>query len=304
MFEKNANLVDKHKFLDHRRRQESEHFKKNHHVSDLVKTLLTVEVNTTELCNRKCTFCPRFDDSVFPNRNLNMSVVGAQLIAERLASAGFRGKVSFSGFGENLLNPNFKFIISKFRESLPQSTIECNTNGDKLTAKVVDVLLNSGLDLLYINLYDGIEQIEKFDRLISAENKEKVKFRIHWDSKDHGLILNNRSGQIKWIEVDESEINALKGKPCYYPFYKMFVDWNGDVLFCSNDWGRQKVVGNLIQDSLENVWFSKAMEKIRKRLAKGDRSDSPCNKCNVGGTLFGKQSFEILNEHYKSSHNR
>ena len=32
-------------------------------------------------------------------------------------------------------------------------------------------------------------------------------------------------------------------------YYKMFVDWNGDVLFCSNDWGREIVIGNLIEFS-------------------------------------------------------
>ena len=30
----------------------------------------------------------------------------------------------------------------------------------------------------------------------------------------------------------------------------MFVDWNGDVLFCSNDWGREHIVGNLLKGPL------------------------------------------------------
>ena len=83
----------------------------------------------------------------------------------------------------------------------------------------------------------------------------------------------------------------------------MFVDWNGDVLFCSNDWGREHVVGNIMQDSLMNVWFGKPMKKIRQRLAKGDRSKSPCNKSSVDGTLFGKESFNIVQE-YENSNNR
>ena len=66
---------------------------------------LTVKLNTTELCNRTCVFCPRHDPEVFPNRNLHMTVKGAEVIAEELAMNSFRGKVSFSGFGENLLNP-------------------------------------------------------------------------------------------------------------------------------------------------------------------------------------------------------
>ena len=91
--------------------------------------------------------------------------------------------------------------------------------------------------------------------------------------KDHGLILNNRSGTIDWLGIEESDIKSLQRELVPLP-YKMFVDWNGDVLFCSNDWGREHD-GNLMQDTLMNVWFGKPMRKIRRRLAKGDRTQSP-----------------------------
>ena len=61
--------------------------------------------------------------------------------------------------------------------------------------------------------------------------------------------------------------------------------------------GREHGIGNIMQDTLYNVWFSKPMRKIRRRLAKGDRSQSPCNGCSVEGTLFGKESFDIIQKH-------
>ena len=33
-----------------------------------------VELNTTELCNRKCPFCPRVDPKTYPNQNIHMDV--------------------------------------------------------------------------------------------------------------------------------------------------------------------------------------------------------------------------------------
>ena len=298
--------VDQFDFLEHRREQEKKHF-------DAVKgstpldSILTVEINTTELCNRTCVFCPRHDPKVFPNRNLHLTVKGATTIAEELADTGFRGKISFSGFGENLLNPNFREIVKVFRYNLPYATLECNTNGDKLDSDYVIGLYKSGLDLLYINLYDGIEQMEHFDTMMADArvHEDQYRYRMHWgDFEKHGLILNNRSGVVDWVGVEDDTVENLKGKPCHYPFYKMFVDWNGDVLFCSNDWGREHVVGNLLTMSLHDVWFSKPMTKIRKKLMKGDRSMSPCNKCSVDGSLFGKPSFDIVKEYYESSNNR
>ncbi|MDB2516494.1 SPASM domain-containing protein [Planktomarina temperata] len=289
-------IIDKYQFLEHRHEQERRHLSRNSFQGRMIKSLLTVEVNTTELCNRKCVFCPRFDEAVYPNRNLNMSVEGAELIAGRLADVDYMGKVSFSGFSENFLNKKFIDIVRVFREKLPNANLESNTNGDQLTEQVITEVFAAGLNNLYINLYDGLEQVEKYEKIIPNRLSEHVKFRAHWTDDDHGLILNNRSGKITWLGQDEKAIEKLKGQKCYYPFYKMFVDWNGDVLFCSNDWGKERVIGNLIQNSLSDVWFSKAMTSIRKKLAKGDRSLSPCNSCNVDGTLFGEQSFEIINE--------
>ena len=296
--------VDQFDFLDHRRQQEKKHWSKQL-TGDPLDSILTVEINTTELCNRTCVFCPRHDPTVFPNRNLHLTVKGAKTIAEELADNQYQGKISFSGFGENLLNPNFREIVKEFHFHLPTATLECNTNGDRLTKEYIKDLYRAGLDLLYINLYDGPEQIEHFESMLGDTREDMYKFRMHWgDFEKHGLILNNRSGKIDWVGIEESDIKSLVGKPCHYPFYKLFVDWNGDVLFCSNDWGREHVIGNLLQQSLHDVWFSKPMDKIRKRLIKGDRSCSPCNKCSVDGSLFGKPSFDIIKEYYESSNNR
>ena len=297
--------VDQYDFLEHRREQEEKHWKKKSDELKPLDSILTVEINTTELCNRTCVFCPRHDPAVFPNRNLHLTVKGARTIAEELGENQYSGKISFSGFGENLLNPDFPEIVKEFRFNLPMATIECNTNGDKLTEEYIDRLYRAGLDLLYINLYDGIEQMAHFEGMLKNVRDDMYKFRMHWgDFEKHGLILNNRSGVIDWVGIEETDITSLQGKPCHYPFYKMFVDWNGDVLFCSNDWGREHVVGNLLQQSLHDVWFSKPMTKIRKRLMKGDRSHSPCNKCSVDGSLFGKPSFDLVSEYYESGNNR
>ena len=37
---------------------------------------------------------------------------------------------------------------------------------------------------------------------------------------------------------------------------------------------------------------------------KGDRSVSPCNKCSVDGSLFGKPSFDLIKDYYENPNNR
>ena len=100
--------VDQYDFLEHRRKQEEKHWNKKSNELKPLDSILTVEINTTELCNRTCVFCPRHDPTVFPNRNLHLTIKGARTIAEELGENQYSGKISFSGFGENLLNPKDK----------------------------------------------------------------------------------------------------------------------------------------------------------------------------------------------------
>jgi radical SAM protein with 4Fe4S-binding SPASM domain len=223
-----------------------------------------------------------------------MSLKTAEAIAYNLSLDNYKGKISYSGFSENLLNKQFAEIIKILKDKLPETTAECNTNGDRLTPAYAKRLFDSGLDLLYINLYDGIDQINKFDIIMKDIDKSKYKYRAHYSQADYGLNLNNRGGSITWLGLDEESVDKLKGQPCHYPFYKMFVDWDGEVIFCANDWQKERKVGNLAKYRLKDVWLGKDLNVIRKRLIKGDRSESPCNKCTVNGQLFGKPSFEIL----------
>jgi radical SAM protein with 4Fe4S-binding SPASM domain len=223
-----------------------------------------------------------------------MSLETAQAIADNLSLDNYKGKISYSGFSENLLNKKFADIIKILKDKLPETTAECNTNGDRLTPEYAKQLFDSGLDLLYINLYDGIDQIEKFDEIMKDIDKSKYKYRAHYSQADYGLNINNRGGSITWLGLDEESVDKLKGQPCHYPFYKMFIDWDGEVIFCANDWQKERKVGNLAKQRLKDVWLGEDLNTIRKRLIKGDRTESPCNKCTVNGQLFGKPSFDIL----------
>ena len=303
---KNHQVHDADTFLEYRRKQEQVHLNRIKGSTNPLDAIITIELNTTELCNRKCIFCPRFAADVYPNRNLNMSVEVAEKIAKHLADANYTGRISFSGYSEGLLNKSFADIVFTFRKHLKDNLLECNTNGDVLGTRVnPQDLYNSGLDMLYINMYDGPDQADHFLKIMEEAGVSKRKFslRAHYNLKDYGLKLNNRSGVIDWIGFEDHDIEELKGKPCHYPFYKMFVDWNGDVLFCSNDWGKERKIGNIAKQTLEEVWMADDMKEIRQRLKHGDRSQSPCDKCSVKGDLFGKPSFDLINKHYESSDN-
>ena len=44
-------------------------------------------------------------------------------------------------------------------------------------------------------------------------------------------------------------------------------------------------MGNMMQDSIINIWTGKILSKYRKELLK-EKEISPCNTCNAEGTLL------------------
>jgi radical SAM protein with 4Fe4S-binding SPASM domain len=295
-----SRVVDPH--LAHRKDQEALCQERSARLETPLKSILTIELNITELCNRKCIFCPRIDPKIYPNRNLNMEIGLVQRLSSEVKRLGIWPRFSFSGFGEPVLNKALPDFINHIRSELPDHTIEINTNGDRLTVDKVRSLFAAGLTYLYINLYDGPEQAEGFHQLMidSGVDKSRYQLRPHWVGAegDYGLTLNNRSGTVNSPTINLLPLKQKLERRCHYPFYKLLLDWNGDVLFCSNDWGRQIVVGNLMSLSLDEIWLSPILRDIRMRLLHGDRSQSPCNTCNVNGLITGSNSVRVLLGHY------
>lgn len=283
-------------FLSWRRTQEQRHAE-TANTADPMASLISVELNIMDACNRTCVFCPHGDPATYPNElTKRMSKDIARIIGGNLAAIGYRGRISLSGYGEPMLHAGIYDIIAELRACLPDNTIEMNTNGDVLSAERLEQLDAAGLTYCYVNLYDGPHQREGFEAMFDTADLDSMECRLrdHWDPEDDwGLILNNRSGLV-------GEVHAARprGGVCNYPAYKLFLDWNGDALFCANDWGRQIVIGNVTERSIPELWLSDEMREVRKRLFFGDRSQSPCATCSVHGTMHGEFSRKLLAQHY------
>ena len=59
---------------------------------------------------------------------------------------------------------------------------------------------------------------------------------------------------------------------------------------CPHDWGKKIILGNLKKENLLDIWFSKKSMSIRKMLNSSNRNFTPCNVCDVDGTLMGEMN--------------
>ena len=257
-----------------------------------------VEISDSGTCNRSCSFCPRsdkewikkFDNKEFIEPELHKSIVS------QLSDLKYSGIVVYSGFNEPLLNKSIYKNISQTRSYLPNAKIELITNGDVLNEKRILKLFKSGLSTLLISVYDGPDDMVKFQNMCENLRLEKEQYVIRNrylpPEQNFGITMSNRGGLMENAVHSIPSLKQSMKTPCYYPSYTFFIDYNGDVLMCSHDWGKKNILGNLNKEKIIDVWLSDNAMKSRKNLSKGDREFSPCNVCDAGGTLIGKNHVE------------
>ena len=244
-----------------------------------------VELSLIDVCNRKCIFCPKSDEKVAPDTYQKMTRKIIDEIHDQLLEIHFKGTISLCGYGEPLLHKDITYIVKKLSNV---SNVEIITNGDVLSSKRLQDLYISDVSKVLVSMYDGPNQIEKFKSMTKQANvpEDLVILRDRWYDKynDFGVKLTNRAGTIE--TGDQEKIGKYKN--CFYPTYQLLIDWNGNVYLCPQDWQRKVSMGNVMQETIFNIWTGKTLTSFRKNLSAGNRCSNPCSDCNADGTLLGK----------------
>jgi radical SAM protein with 4Fe4S-binding SPASM domain len=281
---------------------------KNKKLPDGFPTFSSIEISINGACNRRCFFCPRVDKKNYPNilNSLNMDTF--KNLIHDLKKINFDGRISFSGFCEPLLTKNLDAYVKFAKENIRDLTIEIVTNGDPLLAKNGEArlkeLFHVGLSNIRVSLYDGPHQVDLFEslkkKLSLTDDQFIIRKRYLGPDKSYGITISNRAGSVKLKnEVFElKELNEPLRQPCYYPFYKVLIDYNGDVLMCSNDWKKELSMGNITNQSIVTIWSDPKFLELRKKLINADRNHKPCNVCDVNGMLNGRRSFDEWKDYF------
>jgi MoaA/NifB/PqqE/SkfB family radical SAM enzyme len=105
-----------------------------------------------------------------------------------------------------------------------------------------------------------------YDRYRHQVDRISVQVAHNWtDSANAGMF---NSG-VKFAEF-----------PCPYPYFYLTARFNGDVSICCFDFNCKTVIGNLVHQTVREVWHSHELGKIRKALEEGDRQSlSACRGC-------------------------
>lgn len=103
-------------------------------------------------------------------------------------------------------------------------------------------------------------------------NYENLKLKTNYGVTNHLTRLRERL----WGTFTGSVLG------CALPFNQMNILFNGDVIICSQDWGKTTVVGNAVDNTLEQIWNSEKITTVRRLLLsnKYEQLDS-CRGCSI-----------------------
>jgi radical SAM protein with 4Fe4S-binding SPASM domain len=257
-----------------------------------IPLMSVVEISNSGLCNRKCSFCPRSDPNYLDVNEFLSDKTHTKIFSE-LSELNYGGMIIYSGFVEPLLHKKIYQNIAEARKFLPDAQIEIITNGDVLNIERIKKLFYAGLSTLLISVYDGPKEEEKFYELCKDADLKKhqyvIRNRYLSSEENFGLNFSNRSGLLKDALYSVQPLQEPLKNSCNYPAYNFFIDYNGDVLMCSHDWGKKYILGNIKKEKIIDIWCNKKYDKARKKLLNKDRKFSPCNKCDVSGELIGSE---------------
>ncbi len=267
-----------------------------------------IQMETVTKCNAKCPFCPQNeivrDPAKMPNDMWKKIVDDT-----RGWGLTYRPFLTNEPFVDNR-QPE---IVRYIKENDPTAKVEFNTNGELMTEKLGIELLEAGVDIMRFSI-DGFsaETYEpsrvgiKYEKVL----ERTVRFLELWDQ---GGYRDKVFTELRAIEVPENahELEAYKAfwapkctevlitqmyqwpwtgqkredvvlKPCLKILDEMFFYTDGNATICCWDVHERAVIGNVMEQSVHEIWESFAANSLRGMLDDGRRDlITLCSRCNA-----------------------
>lgn len=269
-------------------------------------------VDIHDYCNAKCRMCPYKS----LHKKLKQGKMEWSLYTKIVDDFSFlikrykfKGMMTYCNMSEPFVMKNL-FKYTSYAE-LKGIDVYLNTNASMMTPSKLKLLFNSGFHGKFNisfhaaskGLYEDImgldyeKTLKNIEYLIANYSKEKISviaLNYYWpaDEQEKVLKLFRKLGiYISVIRpISRAGLVAFSGKtfkhriagcgPCRV-LYHMVITHYGDVLLCCNDMARSVIVGNVKQNSIQQVWngaiFKDFLEKIY--LGKPSSQDFICKLC-------------------------
>jgi MoaA/NifB/PqqE/SkfB family radical SAM enzyme len=237
-----------------------------------------VYAETNTECNRKCKTCPQYHSNKEPGY---MDTKLYDTLLDQLSDLDFSGNFAPVSYNEPLLDERLPDLMASTRKKIPRSHIVVYTNGSLLTEGKVKSLVDSGVDTIFVSQYEGNLPRDDARSLIKSLPRDMGR-HIRYRVLTEDMTLFNRGGT---VDVK----NPARMKRCFYPSTIATVDYKGNVVFCTNDYFSEHVMGNIGYEHIKDIWEKEGSKRNCARNARASCEGSE-RANSQSGKEYGKQS--------------
>lgn len=274
-----------------------------------------LNIEPTNRCNLMCVYCPR------DRATKGVGLIKWDLYTRLIDEASEHKKLIMLNFhkdGESFLHPRFLDMVRYAKKKNVAKTMHMNTNALLWTDKVIDEIIDSGIDDITVSLdaaraetykkhkgVDCLSKAEKNVRLLLEKRKKRglnrpfIRVKImefeeiskeeisEFFDKWNGVAdfvqvtgIHNWSGAIKGLKVTDE--NSQSRYPCVIIWYALVINWNGETTVCSVDWNTEIYLGNVNNNTIHEIWNSQEIKAIRRsQIEKKYDKYGVCKDCVV-----------------------
>jgi sulfatase maturation enzyme AslB (radical SAM superfamily) len=262
-----------------------------------------VQIESTNLCNAKCVFCPR--DEMHRRQGV-MDLDLFKKIVDECAALGIT-HVRVHNYGEPFLD---KQLVEKVRYAKEKGIAEVGmiSNGSLITEPIARGMIEAGLDAINISVdaagkdvfertrvnldYDTvIGNIRTLARLRQESGRTHPKLILSFVRQ--GNTADEQAFIDEWSQVaDKVHITDLHNwagtlntesdvrYPCYRVWLTFTVLWDGRVSLCCADFDGRHVLGDLRTSTIAQVWNSPAYRAVRRQHLESGGPEI-CRSCDL-----------------------
>ena len=287
-------------------------------------------IEPTNFCNFSCIMCP---NSKYRSKSLGkMKMRLFKKIVDEIAP--YAKAIMLYWVGEPLLHPKLPEMI-RYIKVRSEARVIISTNASLLKGQLARDLINSGMDEIIIGMdgdspetFEHIRVGGKFEEIVrntenflelvgnknkptvviqflemKANSKETKAFWDHWSKFNcYPLItwIDTWAGQMAELKLTAQQLSPYEDalrKPCADLWYKMTINWQGQVTLCCHDWNASTILGSLWDQSVMEIWHSSYLKYLRNEHQKGNFSvHNLCKDC------FEWSTVEDEIAHWKAPH--
>jgi len=278
-----------------------------------------LDIESTSICNLKCPFCAG------TNETYSYGIMNFELFRKIVDEGAEKGlySIKLNFRGEPLIHPGIAGMIAYAKEK-GIVDVFFNTNATLLNEASGKALIEASLDRLIVSFEgyskvvyernrvgacfeDVVDNIRKFvvQKKTLGASRPVLRLQTVNISGDSGYLNRYREfwgeypDEITCIDLrdEEGDYSCLEpgGWQCPYPWLRLCITWDGTALTCpfmnrgegAYTW---KGFGNIRETSIEEIWHSPDMERIRASQTAGTSHHlEPCRFCSYRGTEILKQ---------------